>query len=81
MSLAPRPLSTLSSRLRSFVTEISSLEEKADNQAKMLDHVLDLHNDLTDWCTSTEHSEAAQEVMTILEQYAHPAKSTLRSVG
>lgn len=65
----------LAPRLRALVVEVSSLEEKCENQSKLLDSVLDLHNDLTDWATNTEHSEAAMEVMAILEQYARPRAS------
>lgn len=38
-------------------------------QGAMLDRTFDLHNDLTDWATNTEHDEAAMEVMAILDQY------------
>jgi hypothetical protein len=45
----------------------------------MLDRVLDLHNDLTDWATNTEHSDAAREIMEILERYARPVASHLKT--
>jgi hypothetical protein len=66
-------------RLRALAIEISSLEEKANNQSEMLDRVLDLHNDLTDWATNTEHSDAAREIMEILERYARPVASHLKT--
>lgn len=67
-------------RLRALIVEISAIEDKCENQSEMLDHVLDLHNDLTDWATNTEHSDAAMEVMAILERYARPKASRLKTV-
>lgn len=61
-------------RLRALVVEISALEVKCNNQSTLIDCTLDLHNELTDWATNTEHGDAAMEVMAILEKFAQPTQ-------
>lgn len=62
-------------QLKALITEVSALEARAENQANMLDSTFDLHNAITDWATNTEHSDAAMEVMAILEQFVRPLNS------
>jgi hypothetical protein len=66
----------LASELRDVAAQIGVLEQRANVQAVVIDHLADLHNDLTDWATNTEHEQAALEVMSILEQYIQKSKAT-----
>lgn len=59
----------LAPQLRQIALDIARMESQSANQAQMLNSVMDLHNDLTDWATNTEHTEAGLEVMAILETY------------
>lgn len=64
----------LATDLEQLVCGVTALELRADKQRIILDGLADLHNDLTDWATNTEHETAALEVMAILEQ--HVQKTT-----
>lgn len=62
----------LAPRFEELLGELMLIEGSMDTQRAMLDHTFDLHNDLTDWAVNTGHSEAADEVLAILERYARP---------
>lgn len=58
--------------LESLMIQAQAMDRQNVARAEMLDRTFDLHNDLTDWATDTEHGGAALEVMAILEKYASP---------
>lgn len=60
----------LAPQIRQLAYDVARIETQSVKQQQMLNAVFDLHNDLTDWATNTEHEEAALEVMAILEIYA-----------
>lgn len=61
-------------RAKDVMDQVGALEIHAANQALLIDKLADLHNDLTDWATNTEHEQAALEVMAILELYVQKVK-------
>ena len=58
----------LGQSLRSLALGVSDLELKLAARNGMLDAMMDMHNDLNRWAVDTEHDQAAQEVMAILDQ-------------
>lgn len=58
---------------KAFAEQVALLETKLDVREQMLTRLMDLHNDLLDWTTNTEHAEAALEVGAILETYIKKA--------
>lgn len=65
---------TLSDDLRVVAQQLSELEKQFEAQRTMLNSVLDLHNDLTDWATDAADERSATEVMGILEMYVQKSK-------
>lgn len=63
----------LAPQLRQIALDVARIETQTVKQAQMLNSVMDMHNDLTDWATNTEHTEAGLEVMAILETYVQKA--------
>lgn len=68
-------------QLEEFARRVRIIEKAAGSNAVMLDTVMDLYNDLTEWATSTEHDEAAMEVMAILEQYVQKSKANSEAIA
>lgn len=64
----------LGTSLRSLSIEVSDVELKLAARNVMLDAMMDLHNDLNDWAVNTDHGQAAEEVMVILDQYIENAR-------
>lgn len=64
MTLVP-----LAPAVESLLAAVKNADSMMSSQRTLLDRTFDLHNDLTDWATNTEHTEAALEVMAILEKY------------
>jgi len=60
---------SLGSTLRSLALSVSDLELKLAGRTEILDCMMDLHNELNVWAVNTEHDQASQEVMAILDQY------------
>ena len=67
---------TLSQDLFKVADQLSALEAHVKSMSTMLDRVLDLHNDLTDWATNTDDEKSAMEVMGILEMYVQKAPNS-----
>jgi hypothetical protein len=59
----------LASQLRSLALAVSDVELKLAGRSEILDCMMDLHNDLTQWSVDTEHGKAAEEVMAIVDEY------------
>jgi hypothetical protein len=59
----------LGDTLRSLALDVSDIELKLSARNGMLDAMMDLHNDLNGWAVNTEHDQAAEEVMAIVDQY------------
>lgn len=63
----------LSDQLRALALGVADVELKLEARSAILDVMMDLHNDLNEWAVNTEHDAAAQEVMTILDQFLDAA--------
>jgi hypothetical protein len=59
----------LSRRLKLLSDELRALELSHASRTISLDVMLDMHNELTSWACDTSYTEAAQQVMAIIEKY------------
>lgn len=72
----------LGQSLRSLALNVSDVELKLAARNGMLDAMMDMHNDLNRWAVNTEHDQAAEEVMAILDQtLARVEQLGLRKTG
>lgn len=71
---------SLASQLRTLALGVAATEARSENQQALLDKTMDLHNDLTDWACNTEHTEAAAEIMELLERYVTQPQIVLAPV-
>jgi hypothetical protein len=69
----------LAPQAKAFLEDLQRLENHSHSQTILLDGYADLHNELTDWATNTEYSEAADEVMAILEGYLQRSRPETQS--
>jgi hypothetical protein len=65
-------LSDLAPRLRALTLEVARDARAAQQTGKMLDKYLDFHSALTEWVTTTDYPDAADEVLALMNELLPP---------